>query len=136
MSCKKCKYYRNTNKDGMALFCEYYNCPLCEIDDECENFCEEKRTNDDLISRQAVLDLAKDLTFEGGCKHRCVDVIKIYELPSYNSIKTELNEDLISRTELLNKIWQKEYGKDYDGVNLLNIKHIDIIENMPSIKNK
>ena len=40
--------------------------------------------------------------------------------------------DLISRTDLLNKIWQKEYGKDYDGVNLLNIKHIDIIEQMPS----
>lgn len=40
--------------------------------------------------------------------------------------------DLISRTDLLNKIWQKEYGKDYDGVNLLNIPHIDIIENLPS----
>ena len=40
--------------------------------------------------------------------------------------------DLISRTDLLNKIWQKEYGKDYDGVNLLNISHIDIIEQMPS----
>ena len=43
--------------------------------------------------------------------------------------------DLISRTELLNKIWQKEYGKDYDGVNTLNIPHIDIIENMPSAEN-
>jgi hypothetical protein len=40
--------------------------------------------------------------------------------------------DLISRSELLNKIWQKEYGKDYDGVNLLKIPHIDIIEQMPS----
>lgn len=40
--------------------------------------------------------------------------------------------DLISRTDLLNAIWQKEYGTDYDGVNLLNIKHIDIIEQMPS----
>ena len=40
--------------------------------------------------------------------------------------------DLISRTDLLNAIWQKEYGKDYDGVNMLNIPHIDIIENMPS----
>lgn len=43
--------------------------------------------------------------------------------------------DLISRTDLLNKIWQKEYGKDYDGVNMLNIPHIDIIENMPSADN-
>ena len=40
------------------------------------------QTSEDLISRKAVLDLAKDLTFEGGCKHRCVDVIKIIELPS------------------------------------------------------
>lgn len=40
--------------------------------------------------------------------------------------------DLISRTELLNTIWRKEYGKDYDGVNLLSIPNIDIIENMPS----
>ena len=39
-------------------------------------------TDGDLISRQAVLDLAKDLTFEGGCKHRCVDVTEIHCLPS------------------------------------------------------
>jgi len=40
--------------------------------------------------------------------------------------------DLISRKDLLNAIWRKEYGKDYDGVNMLGIPHIDIIENMPS----
>lgn len=38
-------------------------------------------TYGDAISRQAALDLAKDLTFEGGCKHRCVDVLDIEELP-------------------------------------------------------
>lgn len=40
--------------------------------------------------------------------------------------------DLISRTDLLNKIFQHAEGRDYDGVNLLNIPHIDIIENMQS----
>ena len=35
----------------------------------------------DLISRRAVLSLAKDLTLEGGIKHRCVDVTEIKELP-------------------------------------------------------
>lgn len=54
--------------------------------------------------------------------------------PSETEIRTEESKDgdLISRTDLLNKIWQKVYGKDYDGVNMLNIPHIDIIENMPS----
>lgn len=28
---------------------------------------------DDLISRQKVLALAKDVILEGGCKHRCID---------------------------------------------------------------
>lgn len=46
----------------------------------------------------------------------------------------ELDGDLISRTDLLNAIWQKEYGKYYDEVNLLSIPHIDIIENMPSVE--
>lgn len=42
----------------------------------------ENQANEDLISRKSVLDLAKDLTFEGGCKHRCVDVLDIYSLPT------------------------------------------------------
>ena len=37
---------------------------------------------DELISREAVLKLAKDLTFEGGCKHRCVDATEIKLLPT------------------------------------------------------
>lgn len=40
---------------------------------------------EDLISRQAVLDLAKDIeipTANGVVKHRCIDATEIYELPS------------------------------------------------------
>lgn len=37
-----------------------------------------------LISRQGALALAKDLTFEGGCKHRCIDATAILELPTYS----------------------------------------------------
>lgn len=37
---------------------------------------------DDLISRQAVLSLAKDVTLEGGAKHRCVDATEICLLPT------------------------------------------------------
>lgn len=37
---------------------------------------------DDLISRKSVLALAKDVTLEGGAKHRCIDATQIYELPS------------------------------------------------------
>lgn len=47
-------------------------------------------------------------------------------------VEKETDGDLISRTDLLNAIWQKEYGKNYDGVNMLDIPHIDIIEQMPS----
>ena len=66
--CTDCIHYKVCGNEG--------------VDDSAMTFCADKQTNGDLISRQAVLDLAKDLTFEGGCKHRCVDVIKIYELPS------------------------------------------------------
>ena len=37
---------------------------------------------DDLISRQAVLDLAKDLKFDNGYRHRCIDPDNVRELPS------------------------------------------------------
>lgn len=36
---------------------------------------------DDLISRQDVLALAKDVTLQNGCKHRCIDATMIHELP-------------------------------------------------------
>lgn len=35
----------------------------------------------DLISRQDVLALAKDVTLQNGCKHRCIDATMIHELP-------------------------------------------------------
>ena len=84
----------------------------------------EEQTAGDLISRQAVNKLRK-YNLVGGV--HTVSLDDINKLPSVRGYG-----DLISRTDLLNAIWQKEYGKDYDGVNLLNIKHIDIIEQMPS----
>ena len=39
----------------------------------------------DLISRQDVLALAKDVTLQNGCKHRCIDASMIHELPSAES---------------------------------------------------
>lgn len=38
--------------------------------------------NDDLIRRADVLALAKDVTLDGGAKHRCIDATMIHELPS------------------------------------------------------
>lgn len=61
-----------------------------------------KQTDGDLISRKEVLGLAKDLTFEGGCKHRCVDVIKIIELPSAEKTASEKLDDIIVRAGVQN----------------------------------
>lgn len=62
----------------------------------------EEQTDGDLVSRQAVLDLAKDLTFEGGCKHRCVDVTEIHCLPSAEKTAPykESEEGNISETSM------------------------------------
>ena len=46
------------------------------------NSTEVNRENDDLIRRQDVLALAKDITLQNGCKHRCIDATMIHELPS------------------------------------------------------
>lgn len=46
------------------------------------NSTELDRENDDLISRQDVLALAKDVILINGAKHRCVDATQIHELPS------------------------------------------------------
>lgn len=65
---------------------EYGKINLGEFEDMIEplnkEIPKEEQISGDLISRKAVLDLAKDLTFEGGCKHRCVDVTEIHCLPS------------------------------------------------------
>ena len=84
---------------------------------------------DDLISKKVVLEWLDIHAYHGWFEEKLIRYLKeeVEELPT---IPTD--GDLISRTALLNAIWQKEYGKDYDGVNLLNIKNIDIIENMPS----
>ena len=39
------------------------------------------------INRQAVLSLAKDVTLEGGAKHRCVDATEIRLLPSADVVE-------------------------------------------------
>lgn len=48
----------------------------------------------DLISRKAVLNLAKDLTFEGGCKHRCIDATEIELLPTYSAERETLHDSI------------------------------------------
>ena len=50
---------------------QYKGCPLSDAPD----------TNVDTISRQDVLALAKDVTLQNGCKHRCIDATMIHELP-------------------------------------------------------
>ena len=43
--------------------------------------------------------------------------------------------DLISRQALLNAIFQKEYGHDYDeNTDILGLKYVDIINWMPSVE--
>ena len=43
--------------------------------------------------------------------------------------------DCISRQELLNAIFQKEYGHDYDeNTDILGLKYVDIIKRMPSVE--
>ena len=49
---------------------------------DCDNCGWEPDEAGDLISRQKVLELAKDVVLQGGCKHRCIDATMIYELPS------------------------------------------------------
>lgn len=51
--------------------------------------------------------------------------------PTCNQLAT----DCISRQELLNAIFQKEYGHDYDeNTDILNLKYVDIIKMMPSVE--
>ena len=43
--------------------------------------------------------------------------------------------DCISRQELLNAIFQKEYGHDYDeNTDIINLKYVDIIKGMSSVE--
>lgn len=56
----------------------------------------------DLISRKAVLSLAKDVILKGGAKHRCVDATEIKLLPS-----TQLEQRWIPCSERLPKDFQR-----------------------------
>ena len=127
-----------------------------QLSTESENvgeMSEKQEPSDDCISRQAVLKILSENRFrynlaqegynEGQVlwsENLYTDTVRteIEQLPSAEKTtlcaeKTTITDtDMISRTDLLNAIWQKEYGKDYDGVNMLDIPHIDIIEQMPS----
>ena len=52
-----------------------------------------------------------------------------------NALEQEPCEDCISRQELLDAIFQKEYGHDYDeNADFLGLKYVDIIKGMPSVE--
>lgn len=74
-----------------------YPCAYCTEDGYCKKFSDKEVTSwcvqspceyeipsasDDLIRRADALALAKDVTLEGGAKHRCIDATMIHELPS------------------------------------------------------
>lgn len=76
----------------------------------------EEQTDGDLISRKAVLALAKDLTFEGGCNHRCIDVTEIHCLPGAEKTANKININEYVKVKLT------DYGKEifyhqYDNFN-------------------
>lgn len=48
---------------------------------------------DDLISRKKVMQLARDVTLEGGIKHRCIDATQIWEVPSAQPQYEELTPE-------------------------------------------
>ena len=55
--------------------------------------------------------------------------------PLKMEIELEKCGDCISRQELLNVIFQKEYGHDYDeNTDILGLKYVDIIKGMPSVE--
>lgn len=49
-----------------------------------------------------------------------------------NALK-QTDGDLISRTDLLNKIFQQAEGRDYYGHNMLDLPYVDLIKSMPTI---
>lgn len=88
-------------------------------------------TDRDCISRKSVIQLTREMI--SAEEYGLMDLLdEVKKLPTIPQPKAE--GDLISRTALLNAIWQKEYGKDYDGVNSLGVKYVDIIEGLPEVK--
>ena len=71
------------------------------------NSTELNRENDELISRKAVLALARDMTLEGGVKHRCIDATQIYELPSAQQIEARKQGEW----DMFELLTTAEYGK-------------------------
>ena len=48
-----------------------------------------------LIEADDILRLSHDVTLEGGAKHRCFDVTRIYEIPKVDAIPIEYIEDFL-----------------------------------------
>ena len=83
------------------------------------------KADGDLISRKAVLDLFDDYVGE---KQNYIKVWnKVAKLPSYNSIKTELNGDLISRKAVL-EIFGDIHPLDYNAQ-----AYVSQIKELPTI---
>lgn len=84
---------------------------------------------DDLIRRQDVLKLSKDVTLKNGAKHRCVDTTEIRLLPSVQTeIKYRDCANAMLRMWMDNVVTDGEYnrimvklnaywGKDEDEIN-------------------
>lgn len=50
------------------------------------------------------------------------------------ALEAEPCDDAISRKALLDAIYQKEYGQDYnDNLNVFNLRYVDIIKGLPSV---
>jgi len=96
--------------------------------------------NSDLIRRRDVLALAKDVTLQNGCKHRCIDATMIHELPSaepnlqpnLQSTCNQLATDCISRKEAIDAIdglpnCYNGFSDSYDKAYI-----IGVLEELPS----
>lgn len=82
----------------------------------------------DLISRQAVIDTIRGMDRNDHIDEYTENIIEHFEkLPS-----VKVSGDLISRTDLLNKIFQQAEGRNYDGQNMLDLPYVDLIKSMPS----
>lgn len=146
--CDRCGKYKENN--GVMCRC----CELDDVIDYVEEAPSAKSTinpeetklklisaDGDLISRQAVIDLCGKTEYlepyheiyPNGSQARGYDTLKMINYTKLLKLPSiQPSGDLISRTDLLNKIFQQAEGRDYYGHNILNLPYIDLIESMPS----
>lgn len=143
--CDRCGKYKGHNGEM---------CRCCELDDAIDYVEEapsaEKTTinseetelklisaDGDLISRinSAISATDTDDDYSVGLRNGMRYVISLIDNkePNFEKTKKSTDGDLISRTDLLNKIFQQAEGRDYYGYNMLNLPYIDLIESMPTI---